>query len=206
MKRNGKLLPILLCVAFAVAMLINYAVVTGQRDDVLTEQQNQIYELSNQIAVAQSAYANMQTNVVMTTTGLDLHRTSTDDEIVMSFLDLICSWDSYDEYMTARETIMRRYNIAEDSYFMSVFMPEVVSGTSPDGTQYNYIDTLGLNMQFEEMKSYVTMIVADEYSYFTFVTVSSSWENGGESMGTYVITYTCDAAGELTNIMAVPVG
>lgn len=205
MKKYRKYVPVILCLAFAIVMLCSYVVTNNNRDAVLQEQQAEIDELKNRIAVLQSTYDNTKSEILMTTTGLNLQRVAKDDAVIQDFLTLVCTWDSYEEYNNAREKIMRVYGIEKDSHFMSVFMPEVVNKVANDGTSYNRIDTMGLNMTYEGLKSYVTHILADEYSYFTLVTISSTWDNGGEATAQAAITYTVDTEGNLTNIRAIPI-
>ena len=100
---------------------------------------------------------------------------------------------------------MADYDLTESSQFMSVFMPEIGNITSSDGTNYNKIDVLGLNMTDQRIKSYVTKIDGGDYSYFTVVDVRSTWENGGESVVQAVLLYTVDAGGSLSDVYAVPV-
>ena len=136
---------------------------------------------------------------------LDQARADRDDEIAAGFLNTVCTWDSYAEYTAAREQIMADYDLTESSQFMSVFMPEIGNITSSDGTNYNKIDVLGLNMTDQRIKSYVTKIDGGDYSYFTVVDVRSTWENGGESVVQAVLLYTVDAGGSLSDVYAVPV-
>ena len=136
---------------------------------------------------------------------LDQARADRDDEIAAGFLNTVCTWNSYAEYTAAREQIMADYDLTESSQFMSVFMPEIGNITSSDGTNYNKIDVLGLNMTDQRIKSYVTKIDGGDYSYFTVVDVRSTWENGGESVVQAVLLYTVDAGGSLSDVYAVPV-
>lgn len=200
-----KYILVSLCALLFVGVLFYYLGVTRSQDASLYEQHMEIESLTNQIGTLSAALNNKQNELIFTITGLNLQRTVADDKIVSDFLDVVCTWDSYDEYMAARETIMRRYDLSEDSAFMSVFMPVVGNKTSVDGTNYNQIDTNGLNMDFESVDSYVTSIVADEYSYFSIVKIRSSWEkNGGESIVRAAIMYTIDSDGVLSNISAIP--
>jgi hypothetical protein len=199
-----KYIIVILCALLLLVVVGNHIVVSRSQDATLTEQRLEIEALTNEVGKLSAAIKNKQTELIFTITGLNMQRTVTDDKVVSDFLEIVCTWDSYDEYMTARETIMRRYDLSEDSEFMSIFMPVVGNKTSPDGTNYNQIDTNGLNMDFESVDSYVTKISADRYSYFTIVNIRSSWKNGGESIVRAAITYTIDADGELTNISAIP--
>lgn len=199
-----KYIVVILCAVLLIGVCINYVVVTNRQNDELEAQQLEIESLTNQIATLNAAMNNKQNELVFTITGLNQQRVNKDDGIVSDFLKVVCTWDSYDEYMTARETIMRRYDLAEDSAFMTIFMPVVGNKVSSDGTNYNQIDTNGLNMEFESVESYVTNIVADQYSYFSVVNIRSTWKNGGESVVHAAITYTIDSDGELTNISAIP--
>lgn len=198
-----KHIPVILCVLFLMGTIIGYALVTSSQNAKLDEQQAEIALLENQIAMLANTYENTQTEILQTTTGLNLGRVAQDDAVLSEFFKTVFTWDTYNEYMDARDAIMHRYGLTEDSQFMSVFMPEVVN-RELNGKNYNRIDVDDLNMNYEDFTSYVVRIMADEYSYFTVVDISSTWKNGGESIVRTAITYTVNANGELSNINAVP--
>ena len=118
MKKYRKYVPVILCLAFAIVMLCSYVVTNNNRDAVLQEQQAEIDELNIRIAVLQSTYDNTKSEILMTTTGLNLQRVAKDDAVIQDFLTLVCTWDSYEEYNNAREKIMRVYGIEKDSHFI----------------------------------------------------------------------------------------
>lgn len=199
-----KYIVLILCAVFFCGSLVAYFVTTGDYNDQLHAQELEISELQSRVGNLSAAIANKQTQLIHDITGLNVQRLNEDKEVISDFLELVCTWDTYVEYMDAREKIMRRYGLAEDSQFMSIFMPVVGNKTSPDGTNYNQIDTNGLNMKYESITPYVTRIRAGEYSYFSVVRIISSWKNGGETVVRAVITYTVNADGELSDISAVP--
>lgn len=196
---------LIIAVLFAVGMIVSYGVTVRNQNETLSEQAYTIDELQNKIATLTIAIANQKNQLVYDVTGLDTQRLSKDKTVISQFLSLVCTWDSYDDYMTARDTVMRRYGLTEDDSFMTVFMPVVGNITSPDGTKYNQIDTNGLNMRYEDVSQYVTKIRAGEYTYFSIVDICSTWSNGGEAISHAAILYTINADGDIYDITAVPV-
>lgn len=204
MSKIRRYIPLFLCIAFFVICSVVCVSQISSREAALQEQSLEIAELKNKLSTLKVANENAKTEYHLEITGVDMNRVKKDDNIISNFMRQVCTWDSYDEYMSARVKIMQSYGIEEDSAFMSIFMPVVVNRVSPDGKNYNRIDTMGLNMTYEGLDSYVTKIVAGDYSYFTIVTVSSTWVNGGEALATAAVMYTVDAEGNLKNISAIP--
>lgn len=199
-----KRLPIILSVIFAIVMWLGAGITISKQNSALAQQATEISSIKNRIAILQTEQTNHRIELIQSTTGLNLHRVSQDDVVISDFMNLVCTWDTYAEYTHARETIMRRYGLSEDSSFMTVFMPNIPNKVDVDGTQINRIDVFEYNMMFESVSSYVTDIRVDEYTYFSIVKISSTWKNGGEAIVQAAVTYTVNANGDLSNIMAIP--
>ena len=167
------------------------------------EQESTIASLQNEITLNKADQEQKRTIIVGESTGLDTNRVARDDSIAITFLKKCLTWSSYEEYTNVRNDLMHDYNLKDDSNFLSVFMPEVVNSTTPDGTNYNRIDVFGYNLSYDKMSSYVTNISDDDvYSYFAFVTVSGHTDDGYEGSTTAAFIYTIDADGNMINIDA----
>lgn len=168
--------------------------------DRLAVQQRELNDIQNKIDIKQSTADNAEQKLVKDTTGLDTDRVNHDNEIALDFLSMIFTWHSADEYDSNRLSMINDYGIAEDSSMLSVLFPADTKVVQVDGSILSYIDTHNINAQFEEMDTYVSGINLGTYSYFTFVTWSSSGETGSEGMSTAVVTYDIDSDGNMSNI------
>ena len=199
-----KYVILIICIAFFAIASVDYLVTENNQSAQLEAQSVEITDLQNRLATLEAAYNNKQSELIMNVTGLDMRRINKDKTVAEKFLDIVCTWDSYEEYMAAREKVMDKYDIAEDSAFMTVFMPVVGNKTAPNGMNYNQIDTNGLNMHYEDVAPYVTRIRSGDYSYFSIVAIGSTWDNGGETIVHVAITYTVDSDGNIFDIAAIP--
>lgn len=177
----------------------------------IDEQQSELHDLENELEVKRNSAAQSEKKFVESMTGLDIDRVEKDDEIAKDFVSKVVTWSDGASYDAIREEIMKTYGLAADSDFMTVFLPENIKVTQPDGSVLNYIDSqnalveAGLsnqayNAQYESMESYVTDIRSGTYSYFTFVTWSSSNPAGADAMTTNIMTYDIDSDGTVSNI------
>lgn len=168
----------------------------------ITKQTEKIADLKNDIVIAKSDNQIKQDNIVMDSTGYNGSRVVKDESIAKDFIKECMSWETYDEYNKVRNEIKTKYRLKNDN-FLNVFMPEVVNTTSPDGTEYNRIDTLGYNMSFENMDIYVSDISENgTYSYFSFVDITSRDNSGNEGEGKSLFVYDIDKNGIMSNIDA----
>lgn len=127
--------------------------------------------------------------------GVSLDRIDKDASRFEAVLRDMCSWNSYDEYMAVRDKMISEYGIAEDSWVMTKFMPEVV-----DDERYgNTIDNHQYNMSFEECDVRCVSVNGDVYSYFVQAWVSSGIS---DSRATSMCAFTFDTKpdGSLVNV------
>ena len=175
----------------------------SRQSKAIEEQENQIYDLQNQLDIKSQTASAGQTQLVLDTTGLSEERKATDDAIAEAFAKRVLTWDNGKDYDAMREEIKSEYDLTEDSDFMQVFLHKYNNPVQPNGETIYYIDELGINCQFESLESYVTNLQKDQnglYSYFAFVRFSSSDKGGNEGFATVIMTYDIDADGNLTNI------
>lgn len=201
-KSKKQWIPAVIVFCLAILFFFVYQTSTESWDKQLATQQSQIHELENELALKKASKEQAQSQIVQSTTGLNKERVTKDDEIADAFLTQIMTWSSYEEYSAIRQTLLNEYQMSENDNFMKVFMPDVVTKTSPDGTVYNRIDVMGLNVTYEGMKSYVTGIKADVYTYFAFVDWSSSDKNGNEASTTCIFMYSIDSDGNVFDLDA----
>lgn len=176
------------------------AVVTSPLNDQINEASEKLSALQNRRAMLQAAANKESDRTVEEASGLNMQRKSTDDAEITPLFKLITTWSSGDQYRDARTRAMHDFNISKDSSLMSDYMPELSDFTGVDGKKTNQIDVQHVSMEFSNMKSYVTDINADKYSYMTFVTVKGKTLKGDSADGTQVFTYDMNMKHQVSNI------
>lgn len=202
LKRN-----IFVIITFVIFMgaLIFWSNATGSRNQALDAQKEQIMDLENQIAKMRITLNQQQTELVYDATGLDIVKADKHEDIIEEFLRMVCTWDSWEDYMSAREKTMQKYGFPEDGPFMKTFMPEVPNKQSEDGTNYNRIDTYGLNLSYSDVEVYVTGINEAQYDYFAIAKMNTSDNEGGNQSSYATFRYAIDEEGNIQNMCAAPV-
>lgn len=181
------------------SFLITNARVNTARDNI-SSQQRELNDIKNQLEIQRIAKDASEKKLIQDTTGLDVNRVNSDNDIAKEFVSMIFTWDSSKDYDSIRLSMVNDYGISADSDMLTVLFPEDVKVVQPDGSVLSYIDTHGRNCQFEKMDTYVAGINVGVYSYFAFVTWSSSDSDGNEAMSTAVLTYDIDSDGNFSNV------
>lgn len=202
-----RLIPVIVSFVFAVIAVASYAIHSSQWSEQLKLQEAKLQNagainLQDENLSEKESTEQEQSEKIEAVASLDITRVEKDDKIAADFLEKIMTWDSYAEYEGIRQELMSTYGLSEDSNFLTVFMPEVVTKTSKDGTVYNRIDVMGLNVTYEGMDSYVAGITGQVYSYFAFVEWSSHDKNGAEASAKCIFMYSINGEGKLLNLDA----
>ena len=183
--------------------IVTFVVTDMQRSAALASQQSEIATLTQQKQEASDKRASEVSTVTKNSFGLDTSRVATDDRLASQIIKTATTWSDSESYTNARNTLRDEYNIAEDSYLLTTFMPE--SENMPlgqGGKMINTIDAYGLNMTYVNMHSYVVGIDNGVYSYFTVVDVLSKDAQGHTGEGHIIFTYDVDANGAVSNMVA----
>lgn len=167
----------------------------------LRQLQTDIDVLNANIASQKKLNDEKDINIVYSTTGIDGSRVQSDTWSIESLCDIAFTWSDYASYINSRNTLLEQYDIAEDSYFMTTFFPEM-SPYESNGEMVNDIDELSINCLFEDVEVYLSGIENDVYSYIFFVQFSSRSQNDFEAVSTAVLMCDADASHNLFNIKA----
>lgn len=194
-------IAIVLSFIFMMVLIFSYFGSVSSDTSKVGTQDETIANLKSLISSEKSEQEKASAYTVMATTGLNQARVDKDNDIAKTFIESVMTWDSYDQYVRIRRECMEKYGLDENSEFMKAFLPPVTNSVL-DGKNYNQIDTVGLNVQFEDMDTYVTDITGDIYFYFAFVTWSSHDTNGAEAETTSIFTYKINSDGMLLNVDA----
>lgn len=179
-----------------VFFLVTYFVLGGvsdTREEALSEQRGQIITLTKELELAESSVqAEHNEQVAEATAGMQTEHKLADDEVMIELMRTALTWNGLSEYLSLRDQVMENYGFAEDSQFMTVFMPGEESGaarTAPSGKTYSSFDT-EMSSSFDSLRSYVTGVNSDVYSYFTVVQMRVKSSSGStSSAGQVVMTY-----------------
>lgn len=183
--------------------IVTFFVTDMQRSATLASQQSEIATLTQQKQEASDKRASEVNTVTKNSFGLDTSRVATDDRLVSQIIKTATTWSDSESYTNARNTLRDEYKIAEDSYLLTTFMPEVQDmALGQGGKKINTIDAYGLNMTYVNMHSYVVGIDNGVYSYFTVVDVLSKDAQGHTGEGNIIFTYDVDANGAVSNMVA----
>lgn len=130
-------------------------------------------------------------------------RIERDSSIIDNMLSETLIWIDFEGYSNARKTAIEHYGIAEDSRFMTVYLPEVhETPDTADGSTYNYIDVNGINVHYENKDLHLCGIDGDIYRYFAEVTTSSMDRYGNEGFAKSVLMCSVNGDGEITDVDA----
>jgi len=184
---------------FFIACVMTYAIGVGTMQSNLDTQSQALYNLQNQVDMKISESESNRAKLVQGATGLNTQRVTVDTKVAETFIEKALTWSNGATYDAVRAEMMTTYGLTEDSPFMKVFMP--INVKTADG-QFNYIDTHHSNCQYEDMDVYVSSISTDVYSYFSFVTWSTSDMTGNEAKSTCIVTYDINVDGKLSNLSA----
>lgn len=201
-RRN--LLVVITLLAFLFSALF-YLVTTSSDSSELSAQQGQIDSLNNQIQIKKASIAADQASKNQDVSSLDLTRKRNDDAVLARLMHEATSWSTYSEYSQARKSIERTYGLDDKSSFMTSFMPAIPN--VKDGDHYvNQIDTLGLNMSYSDLATYVSSIRGTDYTYLALVNVSTTSRDESTNQTTQVVvSYKTDSDHKITSIEAIPV-
>lgn len=161
-----------------------------------------IASLQNQLDVAKSTQVKNEQQLVLSETGYDADRVELDVSAAEAFMQKLFDWSTNAEYVSIRNSLMKDYNLKEDSNFMCVFMPEPYVNTSKDGTEYPYIDLMELNANYRDMDIQVRNIADGTYSYFARVSWYVTAKDGAAEYTESMFLFDTNDDHELLNLEA----
>lgn len=180
---------------------ISYGVMTEQHRAEIAAQDEEIADLEAQMhASLENAEAERQ-SVVDDVLGISEKRVAADTEVINEFVKKVASWSSGTEYTEARESVMRRYNLGEDSQFMTDYFQEPVYNTDSSGQRFYLVDAEGLNSHPGSIEVKALGVMGTEYRYMVLANINSSSNDGKASAArTSVIYLTLDSEGVMSDV------
>lgn len=202
-KHSDKFLAILLMVCF-------YVILNASANAVVASQEKRLDAANAAYAVkahereqALSDIKKKSKAYAAQVAGMDFDRAEADEANAEALFQTMFNWGDYGSYQEARETLITKYGIPENSDIMTTFFPDAVE-TEPtkDGSTYNEIDLYQINCSYEKMEPHMTGEAGGVNSYFTIVTWSTFDKYGNEGMAKAAVTYDIDADGNFSNVAA----
>lgn len=179
----------------------SFAATRGEQEASLVDQERRIEELLVRKAELEETQGEREREVVGQVMGADRARLDADEELIGRLLDTALTWESHAEYVDARSSMVSVYGLAEDSAFMTVFLPEPTVNVDAEGTEYALIDLLGLDSRVEDFRAELLSVRGTEYSYFLLVDVRSTSDDGqAGARSTSAVLLTTDGEGGVSGV------
>lgn len=200
----GRWIWVLLAAALLAGSVFGYFAPKDERVVEQAEIVSETSQLRTELEEVNSRAVQDRNAAVLAVTGQDLSRQAADDEVVSTMLRTATTWQDGASYVTARENVMRRWGLSEDSQFMSTFMPGEAQGAyrtdSSGKVHYAYPD---LNSTMSWFQSTLVGIDGDRWTYFGLMQTRTTFEQGSDTNWT-AVTYTVDSEGTLSDVSAHP--
>lgn len=192
-----------------VACVVAVALTVGLSVGALVARQGMLVDADAAYEAAQSKltsakadYERQASRTLAEASDADLDRMSDDSANIEGLLRLATTWDDYTSYVSARSSIINDYGIAEDSSFMSEFMPAPITYTGTDGDERNTIDDSDANTTFVSRDTYLVGTSDGVYSYVSRVCANSS-TNSTTKSATYIVSCDTTESGDIINLSAI---
>ena len=193
-------LLLLLAGVFAVVAVSYFVVSTNHESEVVTQEQ-EIAELDAQMETELATARAEQQAVVDDVLGTNGARIEDDTVLIREFLQTVTTWETGEEYEAARESVIRRYALDEESQFMQVYFQEPVYNTDSSGNRYYVVDTQGLNSALSSIDVLPLGVTGTEYRYMVLTDISSTSDDGeANASKTSVIYLTLDGEGTFSDV------
>ena len=203
-ERFKEFIPIVICILWLIVLMVIYNGINNNTLKALSVKRSEIAQLENQLALAKNRTDTKTTEFAIKNTGVDENRQHRDEGIISDFLTKVGTWNSYESYMAARDSIMSEYGLTEDSDFMKSFMPKINNRTDDAGNNYNKIDTFGLNVKFTDNVTYL-LSIADDYAYLSEAYMESKDDEGGEGRTRMVLLFNITKDGKISSVYGTSV-
>lgn len=195
-KIQNRVFPLVAGAVLTVSVIVGGAVSAGHGQEEVA-QQAELDGVVSQLERAQSAMREVANEGSVSGIGAEQARVSADTKTIGKLLERALTWDSNATYVEARESTMRTYGLAEDSPFMTAFLPPAPSNRDEQGNEYPYIDAAGLNSQVGDFKVKLLGLDGVDYSYMALVDVQAKSSDGlgtSVTVATVFVTIDGDAA------------
>lgn len=180
---------------------VGYGLTLTNHQNQLGAQKQTIAELEGRMRAGVSESEEEQRAVVNDALGTDAARVAEDTAAITEFLGTVTTWESGQEYVEARESVMRRYGLDPRSQFMSTYFQEPVYNTDSSGNRFYVVDAEGLNSSLASVDVKVLGVEGTAYRYMVLTEIASSSIDGkARATTTSVIYLTMDGEQVLSDV------
>lgn len=103
-----------------------------------------------------------------------LAQRSADTAAIGTLVTTVFNWHDHDSYEAGRTALQNRYGGSPDSVVLTVQVPPDPVSIDGAGKTYSYLDSAGLNMAVEDVRSWLLTDSGTKRTYSTVVDVTSS--------------------------------
>lgn len=149
--------------------------VAGQ-NNTLAEQDSQVAQLESELQAERRISIEAASKDLSEDLGISSTRVLQDDPMLRELLLTAFSWSSGEDYEKARERLISRYKIQEDSRFLTDFLPPSKFNEDMKGQRSYWLDTVGLNAGIDVKNADIEVASVDgtTYEYLVMGTIDYS--------------------------------
>lgn len=206
----------ILAVAVTVVVLVSLAFSLISDRQRITDLRARADHLATQVADEQERGRSEVDEQLRTDLGVERERIRRDVSVVESLLDTAFTWDSGAAYAAAREKVATDFELEPDDVFLTEFLPPSPMTVDGEGTEYYWIDTMGINATGASTPALeVAGVQGDRYRYVvranigvTSDAVSRSNPDGNPISASrpLLLQVTIDADRNVFELTGVPAG
>ena len=192
-------LVIVIAVLMAIISILVSNSAISKRNGELKEQANQIGNLNNRVIQqtnVQKAAADIEAQQV---NGLDPARVERDTALLSELMHSVLQWNTYGTFMDAYDDLIETCKLEEDNSFLQIFFPEKIRN---EGNRVNCIDTQGLGVSCDNIRTVTRYMDGQTYYYMMFVDWSAQSRNGFVAHTTTLVLCGVDGDGNIGGLNA----
>lgn len=204
----GRNLFVLIGVLVAMFASTMYIVQTNNYDSEIAAQEARIAELEAEIAGASKEFDSVSGTMASQVVGFDTARVEKDIEQAKRLMDTAATWRNVDEYIAARDNIMKNWSLTEDSEFMTVFLPGEDEGAfrkdSKGNLHFAYPEANSTMRDFQSTLVGIDKDDRSKWDYFGVVTIEVKAPNEGSIKRNIAVEYSVGADNKILEVKAYP--
>lgn len=188
------------------ALLIGGVGIAATHSDHVSDEnarsEAQVQQLQAQLSSLKTSTTDNQEVVSSEATGMSPARKRSDDETVRTIMQQALTWSSGEQYIAARQALIDRWHLDENSQFLTVFMPGEDAGAwRTDSSGKTYFAYEGANSSLDSFTTSVTNVDGTKYTYFAVVGIKTTSSDGKATNTSYsTMSYTLASDGSISNI------
>lgn len=199
--------PVLMAGVILLMVWITYTGSSQSRAEELSAAQAQTEQLRADLVQAQAEAERVEAETIRAATGQRVEVKAADDKEAKSLMETALNWSSAEDYVKARQDVAQRWELAEDTQFMKVFLPGEAEGAfrRDDSGQLHFAYP-GANSEMGGFESVMTSVSGDERQYFAIVESTTTSPAGGQVLNRVAVEYTVRGEGQIVDVKAYPAG